>query len=435
MQSEVENLSGLSKKLKVSIPQEQLKEKVELRLKELAKKANIKGFRKGKVPVSVVKQQYGDSVLHEVVQEFLYDTFPKALEEHGLNPAGRPHIEITNLKEDGPLAYEATFEVYPDVEINYQDITVEKPKTEVTDEQVSEVIEKLRHQNAKWNEEEKTAEEGNLVVIDFEGFIDNEPFEGGKANDFKLELGKGMMIPGFEDPIYGKQPGSNFEANVTFPEDYHEKKYAGKDAKFTLHLKKVMSAELPSLDDAFANDLGVSDGTIAGLNNEVRQNLERELERRIRDRVRAQIIEKIIEKNIVEVPQSSIDQEVERLDEMFKKQLSTQGVKNPPEMPKETFQEQARKNVVLGLLLSQWIKQNNIKVDADRVRDRVEQIASGYHHPDEIVNWYYANEEALKEIEASVLEDQAIDKLLEVINVTEKEIPFEELMNVGSQKR
>lgn len=432
--SVVENLSKLSRKIKVSVPQEQVTEKFDRRINELAKDVNIKGFRKGKVPASVVKLQYGDSVRQEVIQDILYETLRKELKDQNLQPASPPQIEFKNIKEGAPLEYEASFEVYPEVDIDLKGISIERPKASISDEQVGDVIEKLRKQNVKWNDAQKVAEKGDLVVIDFEGFIEGAVFEGGTAKDFKLELGQGMMIPGFEDPILGSKAGDSLEANVTFPEEYHAKQYAGKDAKFKIKVNKIMSPELPELNEAFANDLGVSDGTLAGLRKEVRENLERELERRIRDKVKSQIIEKIVSKNDIEVPETVVNEEIERLQKLYQRQLSAQGSKDIPTLPKENFEEQARKNVVLGLLLSKWVKDNDIKVDSSRVRDRVDQIASGFHQPHDIVNWYYSNKDALDEIEAAVLEDQAIDKLLEVIKVVDKETSFDELMNVDAKK-
>lgn len=435
MQAVVENLSGLSRKIKVTVPQDQINDEFNRRIKDLATKANIKGFRKGKVPASVVKLQYGDSVRHEVIQDVISQTLQQAFREQNLYPAGMPKIELKNFDENTPLEYEASFEVFPEVKVNIEGITVDKPTTQVAESNVNEVIEKLRKQNVNWVDVDRAADAGDLAVIDFEGFIDGEAFEGGSAKDFRLELGSKTMIPGFDDPIYKAKAGDTVEANVTFPEDYHSKQHAGRPAKFVIKIHKVMAAELPNLDDAFAKDLGVTKGTLEGLREEVQQNLERELAHRIRNKLKQQIIEKVLEKNDVEVPQGSVDQEVSRLQQQMQKQWSMQtGQKNAPLLPAEQFEGQARKNVILGLLLSQWIEDNQIKVDAEKVRARVDEIAAGYHQPHEIVNWYYSNEEALNEIQAAVLEEQAIDKIMEAIEVKEVTVPFDEIMNVSMQK-
>jgi trigger factor len=317
MQSEVINLSGLSRKMKVTVPPELIKDEFNKRISELAKKANIKGFRKGKVPTTVVKLQYGDAVRQEVIQDVLWQTLQQAFKEQNLYPAGTPEIELKNIKEDAPFEYEASFEVYPEVRLDLQGISVERPVSEVTDQHVTDVIAKLRKQNTKWSEVERGAEKGDLLVIDFEGFIDDVKFEGGSANNFQLELGGGQMIPGFEDSLFGAKKDDDVLVNVTFPEDYHAPEAAGKPAKFKIKIQKVSEPQLPEVNDDFAKDLGVSDGTIEGLSKEVRQNLERELTKRIHDRIKEQIINAVIENNSVEVPQTLIDKEAARLQQQF----------------------------------------------------------------------------------------------------------------------
>lgn len=435
MQFEVINLDGLSRKMKVTVPPDFVRDEFNKRISELAKKANVKGFRKGKVPMSVVKLQYGDAVRQEVIQDILWQTLQQAFKEKNIYPAGAPKIELKNIKEDAPLEYEADFEVYPEVKMDLNDIKVERAVCEITDKQVSEVIEKLRKQNAKWKEVDRGAKEGDLVTIDFEGFINDEPFEGGSSKNFNLELGSGQMIPGFEEPLFNAKKDDDVVVNVTFPEDYHSATTAGKPAKFKIKVHKVAESELPELDDAFAKDLGVTDGTIAGLNKEVRQNLERELDKRIHDQIKEQILNTVLEKNQIDVPQALVDKEAKRLQQQFQKQWTMQtGQKNIPTLPEEQFHEQSRKNVLLGLLLSQWIEDNNLKVDKDKVKQRVEEMASAYHQPQDIINWYYSNKEALTEIEAVVLEEQAIDKILESVQVVDKPMSFDEIMNPGKEK-
>lgn len=435
MQSEVENLSNLERKLKVTVPQEQIQVEINKRLNELAKKAVVKGFRKGKVPASVLKMQFGDAVRQEVIQDVLWETLQQACKDKNVFPVGQPKIEVKNLAENAPFEYEASFEVYPEVKLELDGITVEKPVSEVSDQNVADVIEKLRKQNVKWNEVDRAAQEGDLLNIDFEGFINDEPFEGGTAKGFNLELGSKSMIPGFEDALYGAKKDDDVVINVTFPNDYHSAKHAGQPAKFKVKVHKVSAPELPEINDDFAKDLGVSAGTVDGLREEVRDNLTRELERRVRDKVRDQIIEGVLAKNTIEVPQSMIDKEIGRLQQQLQKQWAMQtGQKNAPLLPKENFQEQAHKNVVIGILLSQWIEDKEIKVDGDKVRQRVEEIASGYHQPQDIVNWYYSNKEAMSEIEASVMEEQAMDKVLEHVKVTEKKVSFDDIMNPENQQ-
>lgn len=444
MKAVVENLSGLSRKIKVTVPPDQINDEINKRIMELAKKVNIKGFRTGKkVPdkvikmqCKVVKMQYGDSVRQEVIQDMVWQSLQEAFEDQKIYPAGTPRIERIDMKEGESLEYEASFDVRPDVELsNIGEISVEKPQAEVKDENVQNVIEQLRKQNAKLNEVDRNAQEGDVIIIDFEGFIEDMPFAGGSAKNFKLELGSQRMIPGFEEPLMGTKAGDEVEVNVTFPEDYHAEDLAGKLATFKVKVQQVMESELPELDDNFAKDLGVSDGTVSGLFEEVRQNLERELNRRIHERIKNQIINQLVDKHEIEVPQSLVDDEINRMQEHMQKQLSQQsGQKNIPKLPREQFEVQARRNVALGLLLSQWIKDQDIKVDSSKVRERIEEIASGYHQPRDIIDWYYNNKDIMAEIEGAVLEEQAIDALLEHVKVTEKVFTYDDIMNPSVQR-
>jgi trigger factor len=430
MQSEVENLSGLTRKLTVTVPQEQIQVEINKRINELAKKAVIKGFRKGKVPTSVVKLQFGDAVKQEVIQDILWESLQQACKDNNVFPVGQPKIEVKNFQDTAPFEYEASFEVYPEVKLDLEGISVEQPVSQVEDQNVTDVIEKLRKQNVKWVDVDRAAQKNDMVNIDFEGFLNDEPFEGGTAKGINIELGSGQMIPGFEDALYGAKKDDDVLINVSFPEDYHVANLAGKPVKFKTTVHKVSAPELPELNDAFAKDLGVSAGSIEGLREEVGANLKRELEKRMRDHVKEQVIDAVLEKNRIEVPQALIDNEITRLQQQMQKQWAMQtGQKKVPTLPKEHFQEQARKNVVLGLLLTKWIEDNELKVDGSKVRQRVEEIASGYHQPEDIVNWYYSNKEGLAEIEAVVIEEQAMDKILEQVKVTDKPVSFDEIMN------
>jgi trigger factor len=433
MQSEVENISDTVRKVKVTVPQGEIQSEIDKRLKDLAKNANIKGFRKGKVPASVIQMQYGDGVRQEVIRDIVAKTLEKTCEEKNIVPVDMPEVAILDTKEDEPLKYEAKIEVLPEVKLNIEGISVEKISVNLTDKHIDDTITKLRHQNTEWQEVDRPAQKGDQVVIDFDGFMEGAPFKNGSAKDFRLELGQGKMIPGFEEPLYGLQAGNEQEVDVVFPENYPTQDFAGKPAKFKIKIHKVMEPNVPELTDAFAASLGVSKGTVAGLQEEVRNNLEHEIERRVRENLKAQIIEKLLEKNDIEVPKAAIEYETKRLQERFQKELSLQGMNKNISFERAELEEQARKNIIISLLLSQWIADNNIEVDATKVRSRVDQIASGYQHPHDIINWYYGNKEAMAEIEGTILEEQAIDKLLEEIPVTEKEISFEEFM--GMQTR
>lgn len=437
VESSIENLDGLFRKIKVSVHQSDVKEQVDERIIDFAKNANLKGFRKGKVPPAVIKMQYGEAIRQEAIQEIIQSTLLQALKDQKVQPVSSPEIQLTNIKEDAPLKYEARFEVCPEIKLDLTGITVERAQAELEDRHISDCIESVRKQNVRWKEVERPAQLDDLVVIDFEGFIDNQSFEGGKAKDFRLELGRKQMIPGFEEALIGASKGETVECHLTFPEDYHSKDYAGKEARFVITVHSVMEPELPELDSDFIQDLGVSEGTIEALYDEVRRNLTSELERRIRRQMKDELLKKIFEnkKNTVELPKGLIENEVNRLKKEFMKQWFAQGGnKEAPELPKDQLIDQASQNVLLGIIFSQWVEENQIKLDDEKVRQRVEEIASGYHQPQEIINWYYSNKDFLSEIEANVLEDQALDKILEIIEVIDKPTPFEDIMPTSLKK-
>lgn len=438
MQVAVENASGLERKIKVSVPSEQISQEVKKRIKELTKTVKLKGFRPGKIPEKVVEMQFGDSVRQEVVRDVMWETLQQALQQEKLYPAGLPKVEVVSFKAGEPLEYTASFEIYPEVKLaNLAEIEIEKPTAEIKDPDVEKMIEKLQQQNVKWKDTPRAAQNKDLIQIDFEGFIDDVPFEGGTAKAFRLELGSNRMIPGFEEQLIGANPGETRDITVTFPEEYHAKDLAGKAAKFVVTVNKVMESQLPELNEAFAKDLGVSDGTVEGLKKEVRDSMQRDLDRRVRENVKAQIVKKLLQLNQIEVPEALVDSEIQRIQKQFQRQFSMQtGQKDKlPELPREQVEQQAKDNVTIGLLLSQWIKDRDIKVDGSRVRTRIEEIASGYHQPDEVLKWYYSNNEALGEIEAAILEEQAIDGLLEELKVVPKNMSYEEIMNSNEQQK
>jgi trigger factor len=434
MQVVVENLGSLARKMKVIVPTERINPKVNKQIKEYAKKVDLKGFRKGKIPDSVIKMHYGQAILREVADEISWETWKEALQQENIHPASAPKIVITHLKEGQALEYEANFEVYPEIKLaSLEGVSIEKPVVEITDQDVADVIEGLRKQNANWHEVTRPSQKGDSVVIDFEGKLDGEPFKGGSAKEFSLELGSNKMIPGFEDSLLGVTPNQTTEVNIVFPKEYHASELAGKPAEFSVIVHKVMEAELPELNDEFAQSLGVSEKTIAGLHAEVRANIEREIDRRVRENIKGQIVNKLLELNKIEIPQVLLDSEVERLHKHVEQQLAERsgGQQNALELPHENFVEQARKNVTLGLLLSQWLQDHDIKLDSSRVNERIKHIATGYHEPQKIINWYRDHQDMLAQIENQILEEQAMDKLLEEMQVIEKQIKYAEIMNLS----
>lgn len=427
MQVAVEDLGHLSHRMKVTLPAAEVDQEVESRLKKFAKTAKLKGFRPGKVPLSVLKKQYGDSIRYEAISELIQNTFYKALEQQHFNMVGSPSIHPTQMSEGQPLEYEATFEVYPKIELkDLSGVKVEKLKAEITEADIDKVLEKLRHQYAEWIEVERPAKLDDRVIIDFEGTMNDETFQGGSAKDAALILGSKSMIAGFEEGLVGAKVGSPVELNLQFPAEYPHKDLAGKPVKFKVTVRKVTEAKLPELNDKFAKDLDVKEGVTA-LREEVRKSMQRELTRGVKESIKQQVLNELLKLNTIEIPSALINAEVEQMQQQLKNQLGMQGRKLP-DMPKENFMPQAKQRVTLGLLLAEFIKQQQLKADPNRVRKVIEEVVSAYDNPEQIKMHYYQNKNYLSQVEALVLEEQAVEKLLENAQVEEKTVSYDEVL-------
>ncbi|MGD8558736.1 MAG: trigger factor [Gammaproteobacteria bacterium] len=431
MQVSVEATGGLERRMTVQIPKDRLESEVQARLKKLAGQAKLQGFRPGKVPMKVIKQRYGGQVKQEVWGELVQSSFVEAVQQEKLNPAGMPHIAPADDKEgSGDVAFIATFEVYPEIELQgLGEINIERPVLEVSDADIDEMLETIRKQRKEWKEVDRAAEDGDRAVIDFEGFMGGEPFEGGKAEDYPLELGAKRMIPGFEDQVVGIKAGEERTISLTFPEDYHAKELAGKEAEFKVTAKKVEAPELPEINDAFAESFGIKEGGLQAFREQVKSNMEREASQKIKGQVKQQVLDGIIEKNQIEVPRVLIDSEIENLMQQQRQALGLAESNQPQEIDPKLFEDQARRRVSLGLILSELVKQNDINVEPSKLRQTVEEIASGYERPDEVVKYYYNDKERLADIENLVLEDEAVEWVVSQASVTDKTVSFNELMN------
>ncbi|MGD8568991.1 MAG: trigger factor [Gammaproteobacteria bacterium] len=431
MQVSVEATSGLERRMTVQIPKDRLDSEVQARLKKLAGQAKIQGFRPGKVPFNVIKQRYGGQVTREVWGELVQSSYVEAINQEKLHPAGMPQITpVENDEGSGDVSFTATFEVYPEIQLQGLDeINIDRPVLEVGDADIDEMLETLRKQRKEWKPVDRAAEEGDQVIIDFEGFINGEPFEGGTAKEYPLELGAKRMIPGFEDQIVGMKPDEERTISLTFPEEYHAKELAGKAVEFKVKAHKVQASELPELNDAFAESFGIKEGGLQALRDQVKTNMEREAEQKIKSQVKQQVMDGIFEKNQIEVPKALIDGEIENLMQQQRQALGLTESNQPQEIDPKLFEDQARRRVSLGLILSELIKQNNIKVEPAKLRQTVEEIAAGYERPDEVIKFYYNDKERLAEIENLVLEDEAVDWVVSKASVTDKKVSFNELMN------
>lgn len=431
MQVSVETTSGLERRMTVQIPKDKLDQEVQARLKQLAGRAKIQGFRPGKVPMNVIKQRYGGQVEQEVMGELIQSSYVEALTQENLRPAGMPHIQpAESTSESGEMTYTATFEVYPEIAVQgLENIKVEQPVLEISEQDMDEMLETIRKQRKQWKEAEKAAENGDRVVIDFEGFMDGEVFEGGTAKDYALELGAKRMIPGFEDQLVGIKAGEERSINVKFPADYHAKNLADKDVEFKVKAHKVEASELPELNDEFAESFGITEGGLDKLREQVKENMEREAKQKIRSQVKQQVLDGILEQNPVDLPKVLIDGEIDHLMQQQRQAMGLSEANQTQDIDPKLFEDQARRRVALGLILSELIKQNEIKVEPAKLREAIENIAASYERPEEVVKYYYGDKERLSEIENLVLEDEAIDWVVTQASVTDKKTTFNELMN------
>ncbi|WP_192458158.1 trigger factor [Musicola keenii] len=429
MQVSVETTQGLGRRVTITVAAANIEDAVKSELVSVAKKVRIDGFRKGKVPAKIVEQRYGASVRQDVLGDLMQRHFVDAIIKEKINPAGAPSYVPGEYQVGGDFTYSVEFEVYPEVELKgLESIEVEKPLVDVTDADVDGMLETLRKQQAEWKVAERAAAAEDRVTIDFTGSVDGEEFEGGKSSDFVLAMGQGRMIPGFEEGIVGHQAGEEFTIDVKFPEDYHAENLKGKDAKFAIVLKKVEERELPELTPDFIKRFGVEDGSVEGLRAEVRKNMERELKGAIRNRVKSQVIEGLVNANEIDVPVALIDGEINVLRQQAARRFGG-NEKQANELPRELFEEQAKRRVVVGLLLGEVISTNELEADEARVNTLIDEIASAYEDPQEVVSYYQKNKEMLNNIRNVALEEQAIETLLSKAKVVEKAVSFNELMN------
>lgn len=433
MQVSVETTQGLGRRLSITVPADTIKQAVKKELINAAKSVRIDGFRKGKVPMNIVEQRYGASVRQDVLGEAMQRSFVDAIIKEKINPAGAPNYVPGEYKEGEDFTFAVEFEVYPEVELKgLENIEVEKPVVEVNDEDVDAMLDTLRKQQATWKETDRAAEAEDRVTVDFTGSIDGEEFEGGKASDFVLAMGQGRMIPGFEEGLVGHKAGEEFSIDVNFPEDYHAENLKGKAAKFAIVLKKVEERELPELTEEFIKRFGVADGSVAGLRTEVRKNMERELKGAVRNRIKSQAIDGLVSANEIDVPAALIDGEIDVMRRQAAQRFGG-NEKQALELPRELFEEQAKRRVVVGLLLGEVISTNDLKADEDRVKTLIEEMASAYEDPSEVIEFYSKNKELMNNMRNVALEEQAVEALLAKAKVTEKATTFSELMNQTQQ--
>ncbi|GAA5442249.1 trigger factor [Microbulbifer sp. NBRC 101763] len=436
MQVSIETTSGLERRLTVNLPAEIVDKEVDKRLQQAAKTVRVNGFRKGKVPLKVVRQRFGAGVRQEVLGEVMSRSFYDAVQKEELKPAGQPSIEAKQTAAGENLEYVATFEVYPEVELsNLAEISVERPIADVTDADVNNMIDVLRKQQSSWKDTKRKAQKGDRVVINFLGRKDGEEFEGGKAEGHQLVLGSGQMIPGFEEGILGMKPGEETDLDLTFPEDYQAEDLRGAAVTFNIKVTSSEKPELPELNEEFFKAYGVQEGGEEKFREEVRNNMQRELKNAALNKVKTQVMDQLCEKHQVELPSTLVANEVRTLRGQMVQQFGGQIKAEDAErmLPDTMFEEQAKRRVVLGLVVGEIVKQNSLSVDADRVKAKVEELASTYQQPEEVVEYYYNNRELLSGVESVVLEDQVVDFVLDAAKVEEVQSSYDDVIKPQKQ--
>ncbi len=429
MQVSVETTQGLERKMTIAVPSDQVDSAVNNRLQEAARNVKLNGFRQGKVPFKVIKSKFGAGVRQEVVGELMSQSFYQAIDQESLKPAGQPSIDPKNLKEGEDLEFVATFQVYPEITLpDFSKIELERLGAEITDTDVDEMIETLREQRQTWETAERAAVSKDMVNIDFVGRLDGGEFEGGSAKGTNLVLGSEKMIPGFEAGIEGRSAGDIFTLDLKFPEKYHNKDFADKEVVFEITLNSVSEQVLPKIDDEFYKSFGVEAGGDEAFREEVTNNMRRELKTASRNKLKTKVMDSLVDAVEVEIPDALVAGEIEQLRQQALQQFGGGQNIDANMLPDELFKVQAARRVLLGLLLGEIIQQRELKADPTKVREAIEELASTYESPDDVVNWYYGNKEQLATIESSVLEDQVFDYIIEESLVTEKQVNYQELI-------
>ena len=439
MQVSVETTSGLERRLTIAIPADEIQLEVDKRIQKAAPNVKLDGFRQGKVPVKVVRQRFGDSIRQEVLGEMMSSSFQEAIAQENLRPAGQPTVEPKEMDPAKDFSFIASFEVYPEITLNdLSGVAISKPVTDISASDVDDMIETLRKQQAQFADADKAAEDGDQLVIDFEGFKDGEAFEGGQAEGTNLVLGSKSMIPGFEDGLIGAKAGDEKELNLIFPEDYHAEELKGAAVVFKVKVNAVQEQQLPEIDAEFMKRFGVEDGEMATLKAEIEKNMQRELKAALKNRLKHQVMDGVLEKNEIEVPAALLENEINVMrQQMFQQFGGGQAMENfdTSMLPAELFSEQATRRVSLGLLLSKAIEDNDIKPEEDEVRAAVEEIASAYEVKQEVIDYYYNNKQQLAQVEAMVLEDKVVELLLAQADVSDEKLSYEELMKLVSAQQ
>ena len=434
MQFTVTTTEGLGRRIEVQIPNTRVTGEVDRRLRELSRTANVRGFRKGKVPLPVIKQQYGSQVRGEAVDQLIRESYNDALSKENLRPATNPRIEPIQMEPGNDLKYAALIEVMPEVSIKPVDsLAIERPTAEITDADVDAMIESMRRQRVGYEAVERAAEKGDRVTVDFAGRVDGVAFEGGTGTDMQVVIGSGRAIADFEAALVGMSKGETKTAPVKFPDNYGAKELAGKNAEFDLTAKSVEGEVLPTVDDEFSQAFGITEGGIDALRAEVRRSMEREAAQAVRTKLRAQVFEALQRDNPVELPRALVEEQVQQLQLDLLQRMGRQIQDASQLPPREPFEEPARRRVALGLLIGELARREKLQPERERVFARLEELAASYPNPEEVRRAYLQDANAMRQIETGVVEDLVVDWILSRARVTDRPGSFAELTGFGRQ--
>lgn len=434
MEATTAQANALERRIDLSIAIADVEKEMEQRLKRMGKNIKMPGFRPGKVPFSIIKQQHGDQARHEVLSEELDRAFGETVTAQKMRVAGYPRLEPKTTESTTHLEFEAIFEVYPDfTPADMSTAEVERPVLEVTAAEVDKTLDILRQQRVTYEDAARAAAKGDRVVIDFLGKKDGEPFPGGQASDYPFVLGQGQMLPDFESAVEGANAGESKTFDLTFPADYFAKDLAGQTVQFEITVKQVQAPKLPEVDTEFAKGMGIVDGDVAKMRAEIEANLKREVKRRIEGKVKDQVIEALIKANQIDTPIALVDMEIQRLMQAARQDMEQRGMKvqDMPIQP-EWFADQAKRRVTLGLIFAEVVKTEGLQAKPEQIRAMVEENAQSYEQPEEVIRWYYAQPQRLGEVEGLAIENNVVEWVLGKAKVTDKAAVFDELMGQKS---
>jgi len=430
MQVSVESLGGLQRRMTVQVPAERIESEIDKRLRRVGKTAKLKGFRPGKVPFKVVRQRYGGEIRREVLTELMQSSYAQAVSQEKLEPAGGPKIQTSSADQGADLEYVATFEIYPEIKLKkIEGLKVERKVAEVADEDIDRVMENLREQRAHWHSVDRAARESDKVTVDYRATVDGATFEGSEGSGMEILLGSGRM-PDFETALLGSTAGQQIEQDISFPAEHQTAAIAGRTARFEITVKEVGEQHLPEIDTEFCKSFGIEDGSVSTLRDGIRENMTRELDEKIRAELREQTLDELVKRNPVELPQALIDQEVDYLRGDAAKRL---GINDPEKMPAaEQFVESGKRRVALGLLVAKVVDTAELQADRENVDARLQMLASQFGEPEQIIRAYRNDPRLMGQIEMAVLEEKAVDWLLEKAKIKDRKTTFREVMQIDN---